>query len=87
MTRPLSGRTSWREQVTDSEPGQDPSGIGQSAGVGLLAGMALGFAGFFGGFWAFLLVAVLGAAGLVAGLVLEGRLDLGALLGTRAGRR
>lgn len=42
------------------------------ATVGLLAGMALGFAAYFGGFWAFLLVAALGAAGLVIGRVLEG---------------
>ncbi|MEU9129758.1 hypothetical protein AB0D08_16890 [Kitasatospora sp. NPDC048540] len=44
--------------------------------VGLLAGMGLGFAGYFGGFAAFLLVAVLGGAGFVAGRVLEGDLDL-----------
>ena len=35
-------------------------------------GFTLGFAGAFGGFSAFVLVAVLGAAGLVAGLVVEG---------------
>lgn len=39
-------------------------------------GMALGFAGYFGGFWAFLLVLVLGAAGLIVGLVVQGDLDL-----------
>jgi hypothetical protein len=38
--------------------------------------MALGFAGYFGGFWAFLLVAVLGAVGLVVGLVLQGDADM-----------
>ncbi|GAA3983414.1 hypothetical protein FOF52_04965 [Thermobifida alba] len=47
------------------------------ATVGLAAGMALGFAGAFGGFWAFLLVAVLGAAGLVVGLALDGTVDVG----------
>ncbi|WP_030546944.1 hypothetical protein [Streptomyces exfoliatus] len=47
--------------------------------VGLLAGMALGFAGYFGGFWAFLLVAVLGAVGFVAGRFLEGDLEPGDL--------
>lgn len=47
-----------------------------TATVGLAAGMALGFAGYFGGFWAFLLVAVLGAAGLVLGLVLQGDADV-----------
>ncbi|AYN40302.1 hypothetical protein D9753_16845 [Streptomyces dangxiongensis] len=44
--------------------------------TGLAAGMALGFAGYFGGFWAFLLVLVLGAAGLIVGLVVQGDLDL-----------
>lgn len=33
--------------------------------VGLVAGMALGFAGYFGGFGAFLLVAALGAVGFI----------------------
>ncbi|MFI0985482.1 hypothetical protein [Streptomyces exfoliatus] len=47
--------------------------------VGLLAGMALGFAGYFGGFWAFLLVAVLGAVGFVAGRFLKGDLEPGDL--------
>ncbi|WP_405682398.1 hypothetical protein [Streptomyces sp. NBC_00057] len=45
--------------------------------VGLIAGMALGFAGYFGGFWAFLLVLVLGAVGLVAGRLMEGDLEPG----------
>lgn len=44
--------------------------------VGLVAGMALGFAGYFGGFAAFLLVAVLGAVGFVVGRLLEGDVDL-----------
>jgi len=35
--------------------------------VGMIAGMALGFAGFFGGFGAFLLVAALGGLGWTAG--------------------
>ncbi|KMO93452.1 hypothetical protein [Streptomyces roseus] len=43
-----------------------------AAAVGLLAGMALGFAAFFGGFWAFLLVLVLGAVGLGLGLMAQG---------------
>lgn len=33
--------------------------------IGMIAGMALGFAGYFGGFGAFLLVAALGAVGFV----------------------
>ncbi|GAA2807819.1 hypothetical protein [Streptomyces showdoensis] len=49
------------------------------AGVGLVAGMALGFAGYFGGFGAFLLVAALGAVGFVAGRFLDGDLDFGDL--------
>jgi hypothetical protein len=39
--------------------------------------MALGFAGFFGGFWAFLLVAALGAVGLIIGLIAQGDLEVG----------
>jgi uncharacterized membrane protein len=45
--------------------------------VGLIAGMALGFAAYFGGFWAFLLVLALGAVGLVAGRLTEGDLEPG----------
>ena len=43
--------------------------------VGMIAGMALGFAGYFGGFGAFLLVAALGAVGFVAGRFLDGDLE------------
>ncbi|MFJ5291243.1 hypothetical protein [Streptomyces sp. NPDC088348] len=39
--------------------------------VGLLVGMALGFAGWFGGFGAFLLVAALGAIGWAVGRMSE----------------
>lgn len=49
--------------------------------TGLLAGLALGAAGAFGGFSAFLIVLVMGAIGLLVGLVMDGRLDLGAVLG------
>ncbi|MGX1887841.1 hypothetical protein [Streptomyces sp. NPDC055287] len=45
--------------------------------VGLIAGMALGFAAYFGGFGAFLLVLGLGAAGLVVGRLVEGDLEPG----------
>lgn len=45
--------------------------------IGMIAGMALGFAGYFGGFGAFLLVAALGAVGFVVGRLLEGDLELG----------
>ncbi|MFI6848500.1 hypothetical protein OG535_28255 [Kitasatospora sp. NBC_00085] len=47
--------------------------------VGLVVGMALGFAGYFGGFAAFLLVAALGVVGFVAGRLLEGDIELGDL--------
>ncbi|MFD4660944.1 hypothetical protein ACFWP2_35610 [Kitasatospora sp. NPDC058444] len=47
--------------------------------VGLVVGMALGFAGYFGGFAAFLLVAVLGLVGFVIGRLLEGDIELGEL--------
>ncbi|QES50761.1 hypothetical protein DEJ50_25920 [Streptomyces venezuelae] len=55
--------------------------------VGLLAGMALGFAGYFGGFGAFLLVAALGAIGFVAGRIVDGDLELGDFFRPRDDRR
>jgi uncharacterized membrane protein AbrB (regulator of aidB expression) len=55
--------------------------------LGMIAGMALGFAGYFGGFPAFLLVAALGAVGFVVGRFLEGDLDLGDLFRSRDDRR
>ncbi|CAM5647663.1 hypothetical protein [Streptomyces canus] len=55
--------------------------------VGMIAGMALGFAGYFGGFGAFLLVAALGAVGFVVGRFLEGDLEIGDLFRTRDERR
>ncbi|MEU9272438.1 hypothetical protein AB0E04_44635 [Streptomyces sp. NPDC048251] len=45
--------------------------------VGLMAGMALGFAAYFGSFWAFLLVLGLGVVGLVIGRFTEGDLEPG----------
>ncbi|GGW94704.1 hypothetical protein AR457_26700 [Streptomyces agglomeratus] len=53
--------------------------------VGLVAGMALGFAGYFGGFGAFLLVAALGAIGFVVGKFADGDLEPGDFF--RAGER
>lgn len=47
--------------------------------LGLVVGMALGFAGYFGGFAAFLLVAALGVVGFVIGRLLEGDIELGDL--------
>ncbi|MCX4833385.1 hypothetical protein OG785_27890 [Streptomyces sp. NBC_00006] len=55
--------------------------------VGMIAGMALGFAGYFGGFGAFLLVAALGAIGFVAGRFLEGDLEVGEFFRSRGDRR
>ncbi|MDT0459851.1 hypothetical protein OHS81_28600 [Streptomyces sp. NBC_00400] len=55
--------------------------------VGLLAGMALGFAGYFGGFGAFVLVAALGAIGFVAGRLLDGDLEAGDFFRPRRGDR
>jgi hypothetical protein len=49
--------------------------------TGLLAGLILGVAGAFGGFTAFLIVLVLGAIGLIVGRVLDGKLDINAMLG------
>jgi hypothetical protein len=54
--------------------------------VGLMAGMALGFAGYFGGFGAFLLVAALGAIGFVAGKFLDGDLEAGDFFRNRDSR-
>ncbi|MGW3953981.1 hypothetical protein ACWEKM_24375 [Streptomyces sp. NPDC004752] len=54
--------------------------------VGMIAGMALGFAGYFGGFGAFLLVAALGAIGFVVGRFLEGDLEPGDFFRTRDGK-
>ncbi|MFF1697854.1 hypothetical protein ACFVXC_30255 [Streptomyces sp. NPDC058257] len=51
--------------------------------VGLMAGMALGFAGWFGGFGAFLLVAALGAVGFVVGRLVDEGTDIRAFLGGR----
>ncbi|KOU55273.1 hypothetical protein ADK57_44420 [Streptomyces sp. MMG1533] len=55
--------------------------------VGMIVGMALGFAGYFGGFGAFLLVAALGAIGFVVGRFLEGDLDVRDFFHTRDNRR
>ncbi|MBY8880354.1 hypothetical protein [Actinacidiphila acidipaludis] len=51
--------------------------------IGLVAGMALGFAGYFGGFGAFLLVAALGAIGFVVGKFVDGDIEPGEFFRTR----
>jgi hypothetical protein len=55
--------------------------------IGMVAGMALGFAGFFGGFGAFLLVAALGAIGFLAGRFADGDLEPGDLFRSSDDRR
>ncbi|OKI08205.1 hypothetical protein A6A06_33575 [Streptomyces sp. CB02923] len=55
--------------------------------IGLLAGMALGFAGYFGGFGAFVLVAALGAIGFIVGKFVDGDLEPGEFFRTRTGDR
>jgi hypothetical protein len=54
--------------------------------VGLVIGLALGFAGAFGGFGAFLVVLVCGTIGLLAGRALDGELDLGEVADLVGGR-
>ncbi|SFP78756.1 hypothetical protein SAMN05421810_103414 [Amycolatopsis arida] len=54
--------------------------------LGLVAGLALGFAVAFGGFGAFVVVLVLGALGLLVGRWLDGELDLSALVGSARDR-
>jgi hypothetical protein len=55
--------------------------------VGVLAGIALGFAGYFGGFGAFVVVAVLGVIGFVVGRFLDGDLEPGDFFRPRGDRR
>lgn len=52
----------------------------------LFVGLILGVVAAFGGFYAFLLVLVLGAGGLLIGMLLEGKLNLGALTGRASSR-
>ncbi len=51
--------------------------------LGLVFGMGLGFAGAFGGIVAFIIVLVVGAAGLFAGLLIDGDIDTGSLFSGR----
>lgn len=51
--------------------------------VGLVSGIALGFAGAFGGFGAFIVVLVLGLLGFLAGWALRGEADIREVLGRR----
>ena len=54
--------------------------------LGLVFGIALGFAGAFGGWVAFVIVLVLGVVGYLAGRALSGELDLSSLFVTRERR-
>ncbi|MEQ3552373.1 hypothetical protein WIS52_18010 [Pseudonocardia nematodicida] len=49
--------------------------------TGLLAGLLLGIAGATGGFSQFVIALVLGIVGLGLGLVLDGKIDVGGLVG------
>jgi hypothetical protein len=51
--------------------------------LGLVFGIALGFAGAFGSWVAFVIVLVLGVVGYLAGRALSGELDLSSLFLTR----
>lgn len=51
--------------------------------IGLAVGLLLGTVWAFGGFGSFILVIVIGAIGLVVGMVLDGRIDLGDYIPTK----
>jgi hypothetical protein len=51
--------------------------------IGLVVGLLLAIAAVVGGFTGFLLAVVLGGVGWAVGAVIEGRIDLGSLLGGR----
>lgn len=55
--------------------------------LGVIVGLALGYAAAFGGFTEFLIVTIFSVVGYVVGKVLQGELDLGSLLGSRDTRR
>jgi hypothetical protein len=64
-------------------PEQAKEHVMSRAVVGLITGMALGFAAYFGDAWAFLLVLGLGAVGLAVGRLMEGDLEPGDLVRRR----
>jgi hypothetical protein len=53
--------------------------------LGLLTGLTLGVTAAFGGFGAFLIVLALAVIGLLVGRVLDGKLDIGQILGRGRG--
>lgn len=65
---------------------QRPAGLTHTQ-LGLLTGILLALVAAIGGFGAFMIAVVLGAIGLVVGRVLDGKLDLAALLGRASSRR
>ena len=54
-----------------------------SVAIGLFAGLLLALVAAVGGFGMFLLAVVLGAVGVVVGLVVDGRLDLAGVVSGR----
>lgn len=54
-----------------------------NAVTGLLAGLLLALIAVIGGFGAFLLAVVLGAVGLLVGVIADGKVDLPSLLSSR----
>lgn len=61
----------------DDDDAESPrAGRMRATPIGLAFGTALGFAGAFGGFVAFLVVLVLAAVGVLAGLVIDGRISI-----------
>ena len=55
--------------------------------VGLLTGLALGFAGYFGGFGAFVVVAAVGLVGLIVGHLARGDVHIADYVHTRDDER
>ena len=55
--------------------------------LGLLVGIALGFAAAFGGFGAFLAVAILAVIGFVVGKIIKGDIDVSQYIGRGGPRR
>jgi len=77
MRRPKPQRVSTSAAVSRSA--QHRRKLMNATTLGLTSGIALGLAAAFGGFGAFLTVLVLGALGLLAGRMAEGKLDLSQL--------
>lgn len=71
------------EEVESPTPARAASGLVRFC---VVIGLVLGCVAAFGGFGHFLIVVVLGALGLIVGLVLDGRIDLAALTNRASGR-